>query len=100
MCYSALCALLLFCTPGLIDVRKLTKADSDLSLCGYQQGAYAWLVEPVSFVRPDKILGKLRLFDVDDALIHKIANDANTDWLLNYPTPQGDIKFDPKKHDK
>ena len=63
----------------------------------YQRDAYAWLVEPVSFVRPDKILGKLRLFDVDDSLIHRIKNDE-TDWIFNYPPLQGEIKFNPKKH--
>lgn len=76
----------------LIDVRKLAESDSDLSLCEYQAGAYAWVIEPVSYVRPDKLVGKLKLFDVDDSLIHLIRNDE-TDWLFNYPTPQGNIKY-------
>lgn len=77
---------------NLVDVRKLKKTDSDLSLCDYEPSAFAWVVEPVSFVRPDKIIGKLKLFDVNDGLISKIANDE-TDWVFNYPPPQGDIKY-------
>lgn len=80
---------------NLLDVRELTESDSDLSCCEYSPGAYAWVVEPVSYVRPDKVIGKLKLFDVDDSLIHKIANDE-TDWLFNYPTPQGEIKYTEK----
>lgn len=77
---------------NLLDVRELKESDTDMSLCEHQPGAYAWVVEPVSYVRPDKLIGKLKLFDVDDNLIHKISND-DSDWLFNYPTPQGDIKY-------
>ena len=84
---------------NLLDVREFRESDCDDAWCDHSQGAYAWVVEPVSFVRPDKILGKLNLFDVDDSLIQKIDNEPNSEWLYSYPFPQGDIKFNPKKHD-
>ncbi len=80
---------------NLVDVREMTKADDEASCGNYIDNAFAWVTEPVSFVRPDKIIGKLKLFDVDDSLIHRIANDE-TDWIFNYPTPQGDIKYTKK----
>jgi len=59
----------------LVNVRKLIKEDSEFTLCDYVPGAYAWETIEVCFVRPDKILGKLKLFDVDDELIHGLAED-------------------------
>lgn len=80
---------------NLLEVRQLVPSDEEHTLCDHQASAYAWVVEPVTYVRPDKIIGKLKLFDVDDSLIHRIANDE-TDWLFNYPTPQGNIKYTKK----
>jgi hypothetical protein len=80
---------------NLVDVRRMSDSDAELSLCDYDPDAYAWAVEPVSYVRPDKIIGKLNLFDVQDDLINTIANDES-DWLFNYPPPQGDIKYTKK----
>lgn len=84
---------------NLLDVREFIESDCDNALCDYQPGVYSWVTEPVSFVRPDKILGKLNLFETDDSLIHKINNDPDGEWLYSYPFPQGDVKFNPKKHD-
>lgn len=77
---------------NLIDVRQMVPADDDASAGNYLKGAYAWVVEPVSYCRPDPIVGRLNLFDVPDEKLIRIANDA-TDWIFNYPCPQGDIKF-------
>ena len=81
-----------------VDVRKMRKADEEDSISDYDSSAYSWVTEPVSFVRPDKLLGKLRLFDVPDRSIVRIANDE-TDWIFNYPAPQGEIRYNPKTCD-
>ena len=83
---------------NLVDVRKMRKADEEDSISDYDSSAYSWVTEPVSFVRPDKLLGKLRLFDVPDRSIVRIANDE-TDWIFNYPAPQGEIRYNPKTCD-
>ena len=76
----------------LIDCRPMTKADEDAAWCDLQPGAYAWVTKPISFCRPVPILGKLHLFVVPDDKVVRIAND-DTDWIHNYPPPQGQIKF-------
>jgi hypothetical protein len=76
----------------LLDCRPMTKTDEEAALCDYQPGAYAWVTKHVSFCRPDPISGRLHLFDVPDLKVIRIAND-DSDWIYNYPTPQGEIKF-------
>lgn len=76
----------------LLDVRPMTAEDDDASAGNYISGAYAWLVKPVTYCRPEKITGRLNLFDVPEEKLVHIANDE-TDWLFNYPPPQGEIKF-------
>lgn len=83
------------CIIGIVDLlncRPMTQADEEASLCAYTEGAWAWVVRTVSFCRPDRISGRLGLFDVPDDLLVRIANDE-TDWLFNYPPPQGAVKF-------
>ena len=76
----------------LIDVRLMLESDNDASAGNYLKGAYAWVIKPVSYCRPDRITGRLNLFDVPDDKLIRIANDE-TDWIFNYPCPQGQIKF-------
>ena len=76
----------------LIDCRPMTEGDDDASCGNYVAGAWAWVVRPVSYCRPDPIVGRLNLFDVPDDALVRIAND-DTDWLFNYPPPQGAVKF-------
>lgn len=74
---------------NLIDVRKMTPKDNRASIGSYIPGAYAWVVETVCSCRPDKIIGKLRLFDVPD---EKVVRLEPGDWWANYPPPQGQVK--------
>lgn len=76
----------------LLDVRPMELSDNAASAGNYQKGAYAWVTSPVSYCRPDPITGRLTLFDVPDEKLIRIANDES-DWIFNYPCPQGDIKF-------
>lgn len=76
----------------LIDVRPMLESDNDASAGNYLKGAFAWVVRSVSFCKPEPITGRLNLFEVPDSKIHRIAND-DTDWIFNYPCPQGNIKF-------
>ena len=83
------------CMIGIVDVidcRPLLKKDAAAALAPFQAGAWAWVVKPVTYVRPDPIVGRLGLFDVADSLARPIAND-DTDWVFNYPCPQGEIAF-------
>lgn len=76
----------------LLDCRPLAKSDEEAACCDYVPNAYAWVTSAVSFCRPDRIVGRLNLFDVSDEKLVRIA-DNETDWIFNYPTPQGAIKF-------
>jgi hypothetical protein len=76
----------------LIDIRPMLESDNDASAGNYQKGAFAWICKPVSFCRPDAIAGRLSIFEVPDEKIIRIANDES-DWIFNYPCPQGAIKF-------
>lgn len=76
----------------LIDVRPMVQADDDASAGHFMPSAMAWVIKPVSFCRPDPISGMLKLFDVPDDKIVRIANDE-TDWIFNYPPPQGPVQF-------
>ena len=76
----------------LLDVRPMLESDDEASVGNYTKGAYAWVVRPVSFCKPVPIIGRLNLFDVPDSKIERIAND-DSDWIFNYPCPQGYIKF-------
>jgi hypothetical protein len=83
------------CVIGIVNVldcRPMLKKDARDALVPYSADAYAWMVEPVTFCKPVPFSGRLGLYDVPDELLTPIANDE-TDWVFNYPCPQGDIKY-------
>lgn len=73
----------------LLDVRPMTPDDNDASIGNYAPGAYAWVVERVGFVAPKKVVGRLKLFDVPDDEIERLA----VNWIFDHPPPQGEIKY-------
>jgi hypothetical protein len=75
----------------LLDVRPMVKEDEYESWVDYKKGAFAWVVEPVTFVRPDPVTGRLKLFEYSKKLKH--IGDSPPDWIFSYAPPQGDIKF-------
>lgn len=77
----------------LIDCRKMSESDNGDSLGNYMPGAFAWVVKPRRWCRPDKIVSRLQLFDVPDEKIILLDEDSEKDWIFNYPTPQGAVKF-------
>lgn len=76
----------------LLGCRPATKEDADAALCAVPEGSYAWLIDAsqVYETRPDKVIGRLRLFDVPNERIHKL--DDEDEWW-NYPLPQGERKL-------
>lgn len=76
----------------LIDCRPMLKKDAKEALVPWSADAHSWIMKPVSFCRPDPIVGRLGLFEVPDKSIVKIAND-DSDWIFNYPCPQGEVKY-------
>jgi hypothetical protein len=82
------------CIMGIVDVidcRPMTKADEAGAFCESFPGAWAWVVEPIAHCRPDKILGKLNLFEV--AVAHLVRLDDERDSIFNYNSPQGEVKY-------
>ena len=75
----------------LLDVRPMVKADHEPSVWCYAPGAFAWVVRPKYAVRPDKVAGRLNLFDVDENTLVKLE-DGIAD-MYDFPPPQGEIKF-------
>ncbi len=84
----------------LIDCRPMVEADDEASFGNYIPGAFAWVVKPIAFCRPDKLKGALGLFNVPDEKIIKLDDDSDdeADDFWTYPRAQGDVKFDAKKH--
>lgn len=80
----------------LLDCRPMTEDDEDAAMCDLYDGAYAWVMKTRHFCRPDRVVGRLGLFDIPDDKLVPIAND-DTDWLFNYPPPQGAIKYTDKR---
>ena len=76
----------------LIECRPATAADADAALCEIPQGAYAWVIDASQAydTRPDKVIGRLRLFEVADKHIHRLDDE---DHWWNYPPPQGKRKL-------
>lgn len=78
---------------NLVDVRPMVKSDEyeGGAYCMYMPGAYAWVLEPTGKrYRPDRVVCKLRLFDVpDDRLVLLEPGDR----FYNYPPPQGEVKL-------
>ena len=77
----------------LVDVRPMVKADEyeGGAYCEYFDDAYAFVLEATGKrYRPDRIIGKLKLFDVAD---EKLVLLADGDRFYNYPAPQGDVKL-------
>lgn len=62
------------------------------SLCEYQENAYVWEIEVPQYkpCRPDKITGKLGLYEVSE---EKIAFLEKGDNFYNYPPPQGEVRI-------
>jgi hypothetical protein len=52
-----------------------------------------WELEAIAGVRPDKVIGKLGLFEVPDSKIIRLNPDPTVDWMFNYPCPQGTIEY-------
>ncbi len=80
----------------LVDVRPMIKADEyeGGAFCEYLKGAYAWVLEATGKqYRPDKVIGKLKLFDVPEESLILLASG---DRFYNYVAPQGDIKLTKK----
>lgn len=76
----------------VIDCRPAVDTDKDAAMCDIPVGAYAWVIDPDKsyMTRPDKVLGRLKLFDIDDSSVVKLGEDD--DWW-NYPPPQGEKKL-------
>lgn len=54
----------------------------------YPSDSYAWVFNALYFIRPFEVKGKLRLFDIDDALIEYQAEDCSAyEWLKRYYEP-------------
>lgn len=88
------------CMHGVVllrNVRKMTKEDAweGGAFCDYQENSYVWEIEVPEYrpCRPDKIIGRLNLFDVPD---EKIIMLRKGDDFFNYPAPQGEVKFSQK----
>lgn len=80
---------------NLVDVRLMVEADNDEETGGafsdYMPGAYSWVMETTNkHYRPDKIIGKLRLFDVPDETLVLLKPG---DHFYNYPPAQGNVKL-------
>ncbi len=54
-----------FATADLIDCRKMVKDDEVDACCDIYIGAYSWVLENVKRIKPFKVRGQLRLFEVD-----------------------------------
>jgi hypothetical protein len=75
----------------LVDCRRMKKADEDAAMCDYEDGAYAWVLDNPQYVRPDKVTGRLGLFEVPEAT--EVVCLADEDEFFRYPPPQGDVRF-------
>ena len=83
------------CMIGIVEVldcRPMRKADAWAeggACCAFDKSAYAWVIAPVCWVRPDAVRGRLGIFDVPDDKVVRLKGD---DWMHNYPHPQGPVK--------
>lgn len=78
---------------NLVDVRPMVKADEyeGGAFCEYIKCAFSWVFEPINKkFRPDKVIGKLKLFDVPEERLILLGPD---DRFYNYPPAQGEIKL-------
>ena len=78
---------------NLVDVRPMVKADEydGGAFCEYMKVAFSWVLEPTNKkFRPDKVVGKLKLFDVPEESLILLGPD---DRFYNYPPAQGEIKL-------
>jgi len=86
----------------LIDCRPMVEADANEggAACDFSPGAFAWVVKRVTWCKPDPLKGALSLFNVPDEKIIKLNDDSteDVDSFWYYPKPQGEIKFDARKH--
>lgn len=64
-------------TANLVDIVPFTKEHLDRAMMEEMPSGkcYAWLLEDIEPIYPIPVNGKLGLFDVDDSLIHYIADD-------------------------
>lgn len=88
------------CIHGIVTLkncRKMKKSDEfdGGALCEYQHDAFVWEMEisPYRPCKPDKIIGRLGLFEVPD---EKIVYLNEGDDFYNYSPPQGEVKLTPK----
>lgn len=78
---------------NLVDVRPMTKKDAyeGGAFCDYIKGAFSLVLKPTNKkFRPDKVVGKLKLFDVPEESLILLGPD---DRFYNYSPPQGEIKL-------
>lgn len=78
---------------NLVDVRPMVKADEyeGGAFCEYFKGAYAWVLEATGQqYRPDKVIGKLKFFDVPEESLVLLAPG---DRFYNYSPAQGEVKL-------
>lgn len=75
------------------DVRPFTRKDLDAACMDeFSKGCFAWVLTYVCPVVPFKVRGKPGLFDVDDALIHRVDESAMSDreiddFITHYINP-------------
>lgn len=88
------------CIHGVVtltDVRKMKKDDAfdGGAQCAFQEEAYVWEMKVPKYrpCRPDKIIGRLGIFEVPD---NKILLLNEGDDFFNYPSPQGKVRFSNK----
>lgn len=80
--YTLLPPGVMMCVCDLIDVRPLTEQDRDAAWLADDDkidGLYAWVLANPQAVMLNKVIGRLKLFDVDDELIVPMLDDHN--WL-------------------
>jgi hypothetical protein len=74
----------------LVDVRPMRKTDARKAFCPYVQGMFAWVVRAVATCQPEKVAGRLHLYEVPDERIQPLAEKASA---FDYPPPQGEVRF-------
>ncbi|HDR1906682.1 TPA: ASCH domain-containing protein [Pasteurella multocida] len=80
--YTLLPSGVMMCVCDLVDVRLMTEEDREMAWASDDdkiEGLYAWVLSNPKTVMFNKVIGKLRLFDVDDELIVPMSDESK--WL-------------------
>lgn len=80
--YTLLPSGVTMCICDLVDIRSLTESDRESAWLADDDkidGLFAWVLANPQPVMLNKVIGRLKLFDVDDELIVPMLDDHN--WL-------------------